>query len=306
MTKAPAPRLNGRIDMPDRKRINFRWRQVPESEHRRRMLSIPQSVAAGSSPAIELLEAQPEEICVPPVTGATAIRFRLIDPPLPRIEDALRIGECFRQAVMSVAGQVLGKNKIPPVLSGHNLPEGNRHGHAFYLPEDVDCDGRVDFLTVYLPGGIDRECHRVLVRLTRLWSRDRQEWRVLLDAISDRTRFTNSSALFGNGKSWTSATPYLHPWHVKRNFTIEDQIRRECRERGLPKIARLSRLPFIRINGHERQPVHFHRFRTKCGPPQPDTHGSFWYIEFAEGVQGPLALGFGCHFGLGLFAPRRA
>ncbi len=27
------------------------------------------------------------------------------------------------------------------------------------------------------------------------------------------------------------------------------------------------------------------------------------WIEFAEPVQGPLALGFGCHFGLGLFIP---
>jgi CRISPR-associated protein Csb2 len=26
-------------------------------------------------------------------------------------------------------------------------------------------------------------------------------------------------------------------------------------------------------------------------------------IEFAESVQGPLALGFGCHFSLGLFLP---
>lgn len=30
---------------------------------------------------------------------------------------------------------------------------------------------------------------------------------------------------------------------------------------------------------------------------------SFWRLTFPEPIQGPLALGFGCHFGLGLFTP---
>jgi CRISPR-associated protein Csb2 len=53
--------------------------------------------------------------------------------------------------------------------------------------------------------------------------------------------------------------------------------------------------------------------RAKRGLTPPDTRGSFWpacashadrRIEFANPIQGPLALGFGCHFGLGMF--RRA
>lgn len=94
----------------------------------------------------------------------------------------------------------------------------------------------------------------------------------------------------------------VHPWHVKKNFTVQDQLRRECRERGLPEVLKLEPLPSIRVNDRERRPVHFHRFRSRRGLVQPDRHGSFWRIEFAEPIQGPLALGFGCHFGLGLFA----
>jgi len=288
----------------------IKWRALPEAEkHRRRVLSIPRKVARsmafeGEPVPVEMLEAQLEESCprlFAPVVGATAIRFRLIDPPLPKIEDSLRIGECLRHAVMSVAGQVLGKDGIPAVLSGHNLPARNRHGHAFYLPEDADGDGRIDRLVVYVPGGIDRDCHRVLVRLTRLWNRNGREWRALLETMSDATALTASSALFSNGKSWISTTPYLHPWHTKKSFSIEDQLRRECRERGLPEVVRLESLPSIRINGRERRPLHFHRFRSKRGLVQPDTHGSFWRIEFAEAVQRPMVLGFACHFGLGLF-----
>lgn len=45
------------------------------------------------------------------------------------------------------------------------------------------------------------------------------------------------------------------------------------------------------------------RFRSRRGLIQPNRLGSFWRLTFSEPVQGPLALGFGCHFGLGLFAP---
>ncbi|MHB8391934.1 MAG: type I-G CRISPR-associated protein Csb2, partial [Acidobacteriaceae bacterium] len=89
----------------------------------------------------------------------------------------------------------------------------------------------------------------------------------------------------------------------KKKFAIEHQIRRECMERGLPEIARITHFPTVRIRGRELRPIHFHRFRSKRGLTQPDTRGSFWRIEFAKPVRGPLALGFGCHFGLGLFVP---
>lgn len=36
---------------------------------------------------------------------------------------------------------------------------------------------------------------------------------------------------------------------------------------------------------------------------QPDRLGSFWRLTFPEPIQDPLALGFACHFGLGLFRP---
>jgi len=45
----------------------------------------------------------------------------------------------------------------------------------------------------------------------------------------------------------------------------------------------------------------FRRFRSKRGLEQPDRQGSMLRLEFPEPVGGPVALGFGCHFGLGLF-----
>lgn len=78
---------------------------------------------------------------VPDATTASVI---LIGKPLPRVEDTLRIGELMRMAVMSQAKRACGEDKVPAIFSGHDMPEGNRHRHAFYLPWDSNRDGHID------------------------------------------------------------------------------------------------------------------------------------------------------------------
>lgn len=62
-------------------------------------------------------------------------------------------------------------------------------------------------------------------------------------------------------------------------------------------------LPEVLVGNVARRSVHFHRFRGKRGLTQPDTNGSLLELVFSERITGPLALGFACHYGLGLFAP---
>jgi CRISPR-associated protein Csb2 len=232
--------------------------------------------------------------------SATTAQFLLVGKPLPRVEDTLPIGELFRAAIMSEAKRRLGENHIPAVFSGHDLPGDNRHGHAFYLPWDSDGDGHIDRLLLHVPLGMDgKEC-RAIEALDRLWSRDGGEWRLVLEGIGNTLGSTPLSA----ATRWRSVTPYLHPWHRKKGFGIEDQIRRECRERELPEPIEMVRLPAIAAGSQQRRPIDFQRLRSRRGLRQPDRAGSFWQLGFAEPVVGPLALGFACHFGLGLFVPR--
>jgi len=49
--------------------------------------------------------------------------------------------------------------------------------------------------------------------------------------------------------------------------------------------------------------LQFHRFRRKNGLVQPDTRGRLLELRFGQSVRGPIALGYGCHFGLGQFVP---
>lgn len=230
----------------------------------------------------------------------TTARYLLAGKPLPRVEDSVRIGELLRLAVMSQAKKHSGEDAIPPIFSGHDLPQGNRHQHAFYLPWDGNGDGRIDRLVLHVPAGMGPTERRIVERVRRVWGRDGSEWRLILESIGDTGV---GGPLMSSATAWESLTPYLHPWYAKKGFTIEDQIRRECRERGLPEPSALERLDCIPVGNQTRHPIHFHRFRGKRGLHQPDRHGSFWRLTFTESVSGPLAFGFGCHFGLGLFAP---
>jgi len=229
--------------------------------------------------------------------------FILLGNYLPPLEDTVSVGEWLRTGLMGKAKRILGENNIPQVLSGHDMPEDNKHEHAFYLPEDADGDGHIDHITIYAKSGFNRDTLRVLKEMSRLWNRKGHEWQLVLVDFGPHERMCAYTPLLGESATWISVTPYLHPWFQKKNFTVEDQIKKECRIRGLPEPVGFEHLESITNNGRERQPIHFHRFRNKRGLTQPDTHGSFWKLTFPKPVPGPLALGFGCHYGLGMFKP---
>lgn len=233
---------------------------------------------------------------------ADTVRYAVYGKPLMRELDTIRFAEHVRRAVMGKAKWKLGDDAIPPLLSGHGLNADNRHRHAFYLPQ-ANSDGLLDHVLIHVPAGIDDDMRRVLGSLKLVKGFDGQEWRLMLEHIGQRNDFDSVSPIVQTASVWQSQTPYLHPWHCKKDFDVPAQIRRECQERKLPEPIEILPIPTIKPHGRELRPIYFHRFRSKRGLVQPDTRGSFWQLTFAEPLTGPLALGFGCHFGLGLFAP---
>jgi CRISPR-associated protein Csb2 len=234
---------------------------------------------------------------------STTVRLGLAGTTLPRIEAAVRIGELIRMAIMSAADRWGAGNGIPTEISGH-LQEALDHRHAFYLPEDADGDGHIDHVLIYAPGGLSSSSIRAIenVAYRGLWSRDGDRWAVIFEGAWESPLTSNS--IYGSvASTWVSVTPYLHPWYSKNGFGVPDQVARECSERAFPAPTSVLVLPSIDIGGCERWAAHFHRFRSKRGLRQPDTRGSLLEVTFAEAVPGPLALGFGCHFGLGIFRP---
>lgn len=246
-----------------------------------------------------------------PKSLLTTARFLLYGKPLPRIEDTVRLAEAFRESVMGNARRTLGANAIPCELSGHDLPENNPHAHAFWLP-DPDDKGVITHALVHVPGGLSDDTLRVLMSLQRVQCGDGVMLRVMLEGLGTKDLFASQTSLVGESRRWRSITPYLHPWHLKKaerrsqqalHQAILEQLRREWHARGtgLPEIVEFQELPERSFNGRRLLPLHYQRFRRKRGLIQPDTLGRLIEIEFASPVAGPVALGFGCHFGLGLF-----
>ena len=118
--------------------------------------------------------------------------------------------------------------------------------------------------------------------------------------------------------NWQSVTPFVPPRHVKARGknTLEGQVRAELRSRGFPDPATvLPLVPDLRSRsdaapgdgaGGERDAPKWNRFRhfqlvRQRGPEPPLTCGFAVRLEFAPPVRGPIAIGYGSHFGLGLF-----
>jgi CRISPR-associated protein Csb2 len=245
-----------------------------------------------------------------PVTTA---RYALYGKPLPRIEDAVRIGEALRAAAMGRAKHLLGPHALPKELSGHELGDDNRHGHAFWLP-DPGTSGEIEHLLVHAPGGLSPAAMRVLTALESIKRDEGEPLRLMLEGLGSSTLFDAITPVVAEAAVWCSVTPYLHPWHLKKPQmrspaataeAILDQLRREWHGRGtaLPELVEVRELPSVQHGGRTLRPLHFHRFRRKRGLVQPDTLGRLLELRFAQPVRGPLALGFGSHFGVGLFVP---
>jgi CRISPR-associated protein Csb2 len=248
-----------------------------------------------------------------PNTAITTARFVLYGKPLPRVEDAVRIGEALRAAAMGLAKRLLGADALPALLSGHDLGEHNRHAHAFWLP-DPNERGEIEHVLVHAPGGLGPEATRVLTTLNKIGRGEGEPLTLVLEGFGAASLFDRITPLTGESVVWRSVTPYLHPWHLKKPemrtpeataAAILGQLRREWhgRSTGSPEIMDIRELPAVQHGGRALRPLHFHRFRRKRGLVQPDTLGRVLELRFARPVRGPLALGFACHFGLGLFAP---
>ena len=260
----------------------------------------------------------------------TVARYLLAGRPRPRVEDTVRIGELMRLAALSQFGwwrdDSSGRRipKAPWQISGRDS-EGKplrdpAHRHAFWLPEDADSDGLIDHVSVFVPAGIDRDVRTKLDRITRLWvERKRraddedvdvagtEEWRLALEGFGEPSDFADSAPVFGCSTDWRSATPFLAVGHLKSE-RYAGEFRRLVRRTGMDErfgfdAARIDirELPEVHIGGSTRHALHFHRFRSRGRERQHDTRGALLHVTFPVPVNGPLAMGYGSHFGLGLF-----
>lgn len=256
--------------------------------------------------------------------GAQVVRFALTGRVLPMAFDTLRWGELARRCAMSQYGRnnhgevsqsLSGKDALGKPLKGH--------GHTFYLPADEDGDGRLDHLTIWTPCGLTSREFQAIVSVSTLNpGRHREPLQLTYQSHGQASDFADVSPLFASSKLWRSLTPYILTRHVKfrgqkdRNGRREmvdgprDQIVREVSLRwpagpGLVEVGvqnmKIPIAPMRKGQSAGFRPFDYFVYKQGGGS---NGGGIFNFeIEFDSLVPGPLALGFACHQGLGVFIP---
>jgi CRISPR-associated protein Csb2 len=245
-------------------------------------------------------------------------RFAVVSDVPPSITEALNLGERFHRALVS---------RCPsPVFTGCDSlgkPLTDGHQHAFYLSECDPQRGTIKFLTLYAPMGFDEDARRALEQLRQTWGYKGHKLQVILLGTGERNLFAGSNAEPGrslplaSAQEWISLTPFIPTRHVKARRTgvpkrdgdglvigspLHD-LRRLLREAGFPEPMKIDFLPHLAIGYRCIHWLEFQHSRHHGHGRKAGERGYGFRITFSKRVDGPITLGYGAHFGLGLFVP---
>lgn len=232
----------------------------------------------------------------------TFARLVLDGPVHPRVEKTLWIGEKLRAALLSYIG-----DQPCAVLTGKD-PDGRPlqdHRHAFFLPQAND-RGEVDHILVHARDGFDALALHALRSLRVLHRLTSDPVHTTMVALGRADALEHPPAPLRAATHWESLTPFIPPRCPKLRRgqlldTPEAQLRRLCSlVLGAEPIAVHA---FTPEESRERRLHAFRRERRRGGPVPGHAASLGFRLEFAEPVRGPIALGYGAHFGLGQFTP---
>lgn len=262
------------------------------------------------------------------------VRFMLDSSVLPLVTDTLPVAEAARRALMCLHGQLTeraGLRGRSDVLSGKGEDgsplEGHRH--AYYLPtaEGEGERDRLTHLTLIARDGFGPEEMRAIHHLREIRPRGRDNashpLRVLLLGYGRLNEYQPPPV--EPSREWISATPYiatrhaktrgrcridLHDWRARTSFLIDDLrgqlavVRPDLtREAGdLVDITPEVVDGRFQVAGR-RRPIQFKRSRAKGNDDGGHRLAGAFRLKFPIHVQGPIALGYASHFGMGLFLP---
>lgn len=261
------------------------------------------------------------------VRSSTVARFALAADSVqadvrPRLVDTVYLADNMRKALMSLSGH---ENEGVPSKTFSGKAEDGKplrgHQHAFFLPVDDDNDSRIEGVIVFAPKGFSKLDQLAMGRLRKLWQHSgRPGLFPVLTGIGQLEDFGGLDAkkgvspLLAEAAVWESRTPFVLMRHCKTRKSGEpklredgswidgplDQLMAEIGRRGLPQPETIEWLDHTTSGGKKLYWYKFARFRKGgSGACAGGAHG--FRLIFPKPVRGPIALGYGCHFGLGQF-----
>jgi len=222
------------------------------------------------------------------------------------IEAALTLTMATRKALLELAVE----NDLDcDMLNGHGA-----HPHCAFvaLPfagfKDTQGeprgDGRLLGIGILLPRSISVQDRRRVLRVCSLLEKInlRDElalWEVSLAGFDIVPKTLQPATWAGPSLSWSSVTPILLDRFPKKNLTVPDILTSACERIGLPAPLEITHQPYSKLSGVSPVPA-FRLLRDKDEKPRWGVHAT---LRFASKVQGPVTLGAGRYFGLGLMKP---
>jgi CRISPR-associated protein Csb2 len=248
----------------------------------------------------------------------TVARFAVVSTVAPRITQAVSIGDRVHDSLCCFSDQGRGRAAVFTGLDHDGKPRID-HQHAHIFCEANGPRDAVSHITIWAPMGFDEAACLALRRLNTVWGYGGHDLRLVLHAIGQPEEF-GACALIGTAKKWRSITPYVSTLHAKTYRDGRPKMDASGWQQGSPAhdlLRHLAKHPHgagakIRQLDERERPFHFGcnslhslQFQTHRDGDgrRGNGSGSAFEITFAKPVTGPLALGYGAHFGLGLFVP---
>ena len=251
----------------------------------------------------------------PPTVGRYAVGGR---PP--RLTDGITLAERVHAALVELSdgsATFTGCDEAGRPLIGH--------GHAFILPESVEALGRgrageVTHVAVHAPGGFGSRETAALEALREVGGSG-LDVQLTLSALGRPESFGGSDAaggespLLAESQIWTSRTPFIPTRYPKATRagapkldpsgrqigSPEHELLRLLALAGFPEPVAVEPVSFTEIAGERVGWSSFRRARNRGDGRRAGSAGYGFRIEFPAPVQGPVAVGYGAHFGMGGF-----
>jgi CRISPR-associated protein Csb2 len=237
----------------------------------------------------------------PPRVDTRYVMLGLDSTVLPLVTTTLEVAEQIRVRLMGAHKKLIGNPLKPSPLFSGKTPDGQMrldHGHLYIMPLGND-KGRIDRVLLFSPiAPFTRDELNAVRGVRELWQSD---GRPKVACVVTWQGPAMKLPEFAEARVVESATPFVPPrhWHKNRDFQmyLETEVRRECEHHRVePPVQVAPSDPPSLFDAVE------YRRNRKGDPVRP---GFFLRLTFDQPVRVPFAIGYGAHFGLGMFRPVR-
>ena len=243
----------------------------------------------------------------------TVARFAVHSAVLPRITRAISLADRVHAALLSRF-----KESPPPQVftgrSANGVPlQGHQHCQIF-CEANGDHD-RITHITLFAKMKFRQKERRAIESIHKVRGHGGHDVHLVLLGFGNADTFPDCH-LLNSGTIWESLTPFVatrHPktrrngrpkldedgWHIG---SPEHDLRRLLTQQGFPAPEKIER-GNVEINQRKIRPLQFQTSRQN-GVGRRSIHSPVGFrITFSRPVNGPIAVGYGTHYGLGLFHP---